>query len=69
MDNLISLFIIDNIGPKQLYIHNFIKTEGELDEEESIRRENIQDLFSKGLIGIDSIVSAMTDTSSKIERI
>jgi len=70
MENLLFLFIIDNKSPKQLYIHDFMEETEDLDAKEGMSKSEFQDLFSRGLIGIDSIIAAITDTkTSKIEEI
>ncbi len=66
--NLDFLFIIDNKSPKQLYIYDF--KEKSIDAEQGKDKSGVQNIFSKGLIGIDGIIAAVTDTaSSKIEKI
>ena len=71
--NLVKLYIIDHETLKPLYTFDFTVILDDLEltsEEKKKKKEDIKALFSSGLIGIDGIVGAITDTKqSKIDKI
>ena len=70
-DNLVKLFIIDQIHLKALYIHDFNqgRKEGEKDER-SISEEEREALFSKGIIGVEEVINTiMKGKKKKLEKI
>jgi hypothetical protein len=62
--NILKLFIINQETNFCLYSHDFSKLKSEL------KQKDYEQLFSVGIIGIDSILSAITDTrGEKINKI
>jgi len=60
-ENLIKLYIISQKEYKELYSFDF----REEIEEKSIDQTNIEKVFSKGIIGIEDIISTITKTKDK----
>jgi len=67
--NLLNLYIIDDKGKSALYACDFsvIMDKKNLNEQDVTPPKKTQDLFSSGIVGIDSIYAAITN--SKSERI